>query len=77
MSINVFGWFQCLPLIPPRQRDIQEKWEALLAKLEQGRKVLAGYRDLITVLSDVDDCVSEMGQLEVSRPNLGARDIRR
>ncbi|XP_065832232.1 spectrin beta chain, non-erythrocytic 1-like [Oscarella lobularis] len=51
-------------IVRKRQRGIQEKWEALLAKLEQGRKVLAGYRDLITVLSDVDDCVSEMGQLE-------------
>eukprot|EP00118_Oscarella_pearsei_P018140 m.184464 g.184464 ORF g.184464 m.184464 type:complete len:3710 (+) comp39319_c1_seq2:34-11163(+) len=58
------GEYREAAVVRKRQRGIQEKWDALLAKLQRKRNLLASYHDLIAVFSDVDDAIAEMSLLE-------------
>ena len=45
---------------------IEAKWDSLLKKLDTGRGSLSRYHDLMAVFADMDDCLGDMAQIEVS-----------
>ncbi len=51
--------------IRTREREIIDKWNQLLALLEQRRNALMSLNDLMTLLRDIDTLSSELIQLEV------------
>ena len=59
--------FHDLPTIQTRGQVIETMWEALTKKLEQCRRTLSRYHDLMSVFADIDDCLSDMVQIEVCK----------
>ena len=45
---------------------IEKKWKDLMSKLESCRSMLTRYHDLMSVFAEMDDCLGEMTQTEVS-----------
>ena len=54
-----------LPPSPNSQEVIETKWQDLLQKLEACRSTLSRYHDLMSVFAEMDDCLTNMGQIEV------------
>ena len=56
---------------------IEKKWKDLMTKLESCRSMLTRYHDLMSVFAEMDDCLGEMTQTEVSlcMHNLAHTDI--
>lgn len=50
-----------------RQEVIERKWTELLAALEACKSTLSRYYDLMSVFSEMNDCLSTMSQIEVSK----------
>ena len=59
MSVNS----QCCLL---RLEEIEHMWQELQRKLEVCRNSLSSYHDLMAVFAEMDDCLQEMAQIEVS-----------
>lgn len=49
-----------------RQEMIEGKWNDLLASLETCKNTLSRYHDLMSVFSEMNDCLANMAQIEVS-----------
>ena len=47
---------------------IEKKWEELHRKLEDSRSTLSHYHDLMSLFADMDDCLAEIAQIQVSMP---------
>ena len=45
---------------------IERKWSELLASLEASKSALSRYHDLMSVFSEMNDCLATMVQIEVS-----------
>lgn len=50
-----------------RQEMIEGKWNDLLASLEACKNTLSRYHDLMSVFSEMNDCLANMAQIEVSQ----------
>ena len=48
-----------------RQGVIERKWSDLLAALEACKSTLSRYHDLMSVFSEMSDCLATMAQIEV------------
>lgn len=46
---------------------IEGKWNDLLASLEACKNMLSCYHDLMSVFSEMNDCLANMAQIEVSQ----------
>ena len=45
---------------------IEGKWSDLRAAVEACKSTLSRYHDLMSVFSEMNDCLANMGQIEVS-----------
>ena len=45
---------------------IERKWSELLTSLEASKSALSRYHDLMSVFSEMNDCLATMVQIEVS-----------
>ena len=52
-----------------RQEVIEKKWSDLLAALEACKSTLSRYHDLMSVFSEMTDCLGTMAQIEVQAYN--------
>ena len=48
-----------------RQEVIEKKWSELLTSLEACKSTLSRYHDLMSVFSEMNECLAHMGQIEV------------
>ena len=48
-----------------RQGVIERKWSDLLTALEACKSTLSRYHDLMSVFSEMSDCLATMAQIEV------------
>jgi spectrin beta len=53
------------PAIQSRQEVIERKWSDLLAALEACKSTLSRYHDLMSVFSEMSDCLATMAQIQV------------
>lgn len=59
--------------IQMRERDILDRWTALLQKLENRRRALMALNDLMGMLRDIDTLQTEFQQLEVATISAGMK----
>ena len=45
---------------------IEKKWKELMSRLEACRSMLTRYHDLMSVFAEMDDCLGDMAQTEVT-----------
>ena len=48
-----------------RVQSIQNMWDSLLYKLDSRKGTLTRQRDLMTVFNEMDDCLTDMGIIQV------------
>ena len=48
-----------------RVQSIQNMWDTLLAKLDSRKITLTSQRDLMTVFNEMDECLTDMGIIQV------------
>ena len=46
-------------------QSIQNMWDSLLYKLDYRKGTLTRQRDLMTVFNEMDDCLTDMGIIQV------------
>ena len=49
-----------------RVQSIQNMWDSLLYKLDSRKGTLTRQRDLMTVFNEMDDCLTDMGIIQVN-----------
>ena len=49
-----------------RVQSIQNMWDSLLHKLDSRKGTLTRQRDLMTVFNEMDDCLTDMGIIQVT-----------
>ncbi|XP_065894234.1 spectrin beta chain, non-erythrocytic 1-like isoform X3 [Dysidea avara] len=52
--------------IQSRVQSIQNMWDTLLAKLDSRKITLTSQRDLMTVFNEMDECLTDMGIIQMS-----------
>ena len=53
-----------------RQEVIEKKWSDLLTALEACKSTLSHYHDLMSVFSEMSDCLATMAQIEVLKESV-------
>ena len=49
---------------------IETKWEGLQSKLEACHSTLSKYHDFMSVFAEMNDCLADIAQIEVSKDSL-------